>query len=201
MELIAQDEQICLPNGRILTTYAIPEIMENGNILWPCYDIWQHRYGSTLAQVMAWCQTITWTNVDLSSKVFCGIHLRPISQEVQMNLIQNMCSEITPLILLPHLPGATELTCFCHTPWPSGQSVNSFVPRLVPHPSSRNPPQESWYWHCMTTSGIVLSSRSYCQGVRPRSALWITATTRSYNIRVCVRLSQAPRDLLDCHIR
>ena len=30
-------------------------------------------------------QAITWTNVDLSSKVFCGIHLRSISQEVLMN--------------------------------------------------------------------------------------------------------------------
>ena len=30
-----------------------------------------------------------------SSKVFCGIHLRAVSQEVLMNLIHNMCSEIT----------------------------------------------------------------------------------------------------------
>ena len=30
-------------------------------------------------------QAITWTNVDASSKVFCGIHLSEISQEMHMN--------------------------------------------------------------------------------------------------------------------
>ena len=38
-------------------------------------------------------QAITWIDVDLSSKVFCGIHLRLISQEVVMNLICNLCLE------------------------------------------------------------------------------------------------------------
>ena len=33
---------------------------------------------------------ITWTDVDLSPKVFCSIHLRAISQEVLTNLIQNI---------------------------------------------------------------------------------------------------------------
>ena len=46
--------------------------------------------------------------VDLSSKVFCGIHLRAISQEALMNLICNICSEIT-ILKLVHLPGANEL--------------------------------------------------------------------------------------------
>ena len=40
-------------------------------------------------------QTITWTNADLSWKVFCGIHLRAISQEMLKNLIYNLCPEIT----------------------------------------------------------------------------------------------------------
>ena len=61
-------------------------------------------------------QAITWTNVDLSSKVFCGIHLRGISQEVLMNLIHNMWSEITPLELVPHLPAVNELDTGCTTP-------------------------------------------------------------------------------------
>ena len=31
-------------------------------------------------------QAITWNSVPLSSKVFCAIHLRVISQEVLMNI-------------------------------------------------------------------------------------------------------------------
>ena len=44
---------------------------------------------------MARYQAITATNVDLSLKVFCGIHLREILHEVLMNLIHNICLEIT----------------------------------------------------------------------------------------------------------
>ena len=40
-------------------------------------------------------QAITWTNADLSLKVSRGIHLKPIWQEVPMNLNRNMCLEIT----------------------------------------------------------------------------------------------------------
>ena len=53
-------------------------------------------------------ETITRTNVDLSSQVFCGIYLRAISQVVLINL--NMCSDITFLKLLPHLPGANDIS-------------------------------------------------------------------------------------------
>ena len=41
--------------------------------------------------------------------MFCCIHLRAIPQ-VLMHLICNMCSEITLLKLLPHLPGINELS-------------------------------------------------------------------------------------------
>ena len=34
---------------------------------------------------------ITWINIDLSSKVLCGIQLRAIWQEMPMNLTHNMC--------------------------------------------------------------------------------------------------------------
>ena len=62
--------------------------------------------------LVAWRHlAITWTNVDLSSKVIRDNHLRAISQEVLMNLIHDMCSEITLSKLLLHLPGANELTC------------------------------------------------------------------------------------------
>ena len=52
----------------------------------------QHRFRQWLS---AWQhQAITWTNVDLWSEVFFGIHLWAMSQEVDMYLIHNMCSEI-----------------------------------------------------------------------------------------------------------
>ena len=52
------------------------------------------RFGSTLVVVMACClpapsHYLNLFNVDLSSKVFCGIHLGAISQEELMDLIHN----------------------------------------------------------------------------------------------------------------
>ena len=47
-----------------------------------CLGAWRH-------------QGIIWTNPDLSLKVFDGIHLGAIVQEVLMNLIRNMCLVIT----------------------------------------------------------------------------------------------------------
>ena len=55
-----------------------------------------------------WQQAIIWTNVDLSSKVFYGIHMRAILHEMLMNLICNMYFQIT-FFKLPHLLGAKEL--------------------------------------------------------------------------------------------
>ena len=48
-------------------------------------------------------QAITWTNVDLSSKMFCGIHLRVISPGVLTNLIRNMWTKTTVYIYY-HIP-------------------------------------------------------------------------------------------------
>ena len=57
---------------------------------------------------MACClMTPSWTNFDSSPKVWCS--LRAISQ-VLMNLFHNMASEMKLFKLLPHLPGANELT-------------------------------------------------------------------------------------------
>ena len=50
-----------------------------------------------------------WTNVELSTDAFCGIHLGAFNQEVLKNFSSNWCSEITLIKLLPHLPGANEL--------------------------------------------------------------------------------------------
>ena len=53
---------------------------------------------------------ITWTNIDLLSMVFNSTNLEAILKIGLMNLICNMCAEISLLKeLLPHLPGATEL--------------------------------------------------------------------------------------------
>ena len=98
------------------------------NSLWPRDAMWPHRSVSILAQVMAWClkhQAITWTNIDVSTKVFCGIHLREISQML-INFFCKMCLEITLLKLIPQLPGANEFILkgcrmsgdlICHFEW------------------------------------------------------------------------------------
>ena len=63
-----------------------------------------------------WYQAITWTNVDTSSMVISGLHVRAISQEVLIKFMSNMMgSELTLLKLLPPLPGANELTKIKHT--------------------------------------------------------------------------------------
>ena len=41
--------------------------------------------------------------------MFCGIHLRLVSQEMLINFICKLCFEIMLLQLLPHLPGPNEL--------------------------------------------------------------------------------------------
>ena len=86
------------------------------NSLWPNATIWQHRTGSALAQVMAFCQAITWANVDLSLVRSCGIHLREISQEMLKTSILDMSLKMIDSKLQPHLPGAHELialVCCC----------------------------------------------------------------------------------------
>ena len=56
-----------------------------------------------------WDQAFAGTNADLSSKVFCGIHLMVISKEMRINFIRNMYWGVTLLKLLPHLPGSNKL--------------------------------------------------------------------------------------------
>ena len=53
--------------------------------------------------LLAWGhQAITWTNVDLPSKVFSGIHLSSNLQGVFLSFISDLWSEFTFLKLLPH---------------------------------------------------------------------------------------------------
>ena len=97
-----------------------PCTKRNSNVDWPwflCFDlyslwpkdaIWWHKFGSTLAQVMACClmapsQYLT-PNVDLSSVKLCGIHLMAIFTG---NADRGL--KITYLKWQPHLPGGNEL--------------------------------------------------------------------------------------------
>ena len=45
----------------------------------------------------------------LTVQVFCGIHQRVVSREVSNDLNRSMCSEITLLQQLPHIPSDNEL--------------------------------------------------------------------------------------------
>ena len=73
-------------------------------LLWPTDTIWRQRSRSTLAQVMACCLAASnhYFSQCFSSNMFsCMI---AISQEMLINLIRNMCSEISLLKPLSHLP-------------------------------------------------------------------------------------------------
>ena len=52
---------------------------------------------------------MTWTNVDLSSMEFCGIHLTTILQAAHEISVHGMSLKIKILKLWPHLAGANEL--------------------------------------------------------------------------------------------
>ena len=71
--------------------------------------IWQHRSGSTLAQVMAWCRQAPSYYLNQ-----CWLIVRSVLRQSPesnftrsvMNLIVNIC---LPMTLLKYLPGANEL--------------------------------------------------------------------------------------------
>ena len=79
-----------LGNGLVLNRWQAITQVNVDHILWrhlathwPSDAIWRYKSGLTLAQVMACCLAApsnTWTNVDWSSKVFCGIYLRAVLQ-------------------------------------------------------------------------------------------------------------------------
>ena len=55
-------------------------------------------------------QAITGNNVDQSSWRYCGIHVRPVSQEMLDAALPDMSLKIINLRLQPHLSGANEFT-------------------------------------------------------------------------------------------
>ena len=73
--------------SNVLNIDDMNESAQRWNALWTC--IWKF-----LSQCLA--PSHCWTKVDLSSKGFCGIHLRAILREV-------LCPKMTALRLLPYL--------------------------------------------------------------------------------------------------
>ena len=60
--------------------------------------VWWPRSGSTLAQEISPCPTVPshyLSQCGLIIKVLCGIQLGAVSQEMPVNFIHNICSEIT----------------------------------------------------------------------------------------------------------
>ena len=80
------------------------------NSLWPNDAIWRHRSMSTLTQVMACCQAITWTSVDSSSVRSSDIQLRATQPKIVHPSITKISLKITCLKFYLNLPGANELT-------------------------------------------------------------------------------------------
>ena len=71
------------------------------NTLCPSDAIWHHRPESALAQVMAWHQAITWTNVDTPLVRSWGIYLGVISQAVLKLLFCIMSLKISSNLMMP----------------------------------------------------------------------------------------------------
>ena len=44
------------------------------NSLWPCHTIWRYRFGSTLAQAMAWCLAALLFMILGHKQVLCRLH-------------------------------------------------------------------------------------------------------------------------------
>ena len=71
--------------GRYVSVFVFTKELRSihciaNNPLWPGDAICWHRFKPTLAWVIACCLkalSLTWTTIDLSSQMFCGIHLWP----------------------------------------------------------------------------------------------------------------------------
>ena len=83
------------------------------NSLWPSDAIWWQRFGSTVAQVMAWCCQAPSHYLNQCWFIITGVlwlsSIRPISQEVLKVSIHKPGLKITLRKLLPHLPGSNDL--------------------------------------------------------------------------------------------
>ena len=103
------------------------------NSLWPSDTIWQHRSGSTLAQVMACCLTAPNHYLNqcwriISEVQWRDIHIRAISQEMPQPSLTKICLKITCLKFHSNFPGGNELKCYV---WRSFDSKWGLMPGMV----------------------------------------------------------------------
>ena len=92
----AAEHAVC-KMGIILFRPQCFNYMISFNGLWLSDAIWDIDPGQYWSRkwLAAWQhQAIIWTNVDLSSNVFCGIHMRVISQLAFMNWMCKMRSDL-----------------------------------------------------------------------------------------------------------
>ena len=125
-----------IPRGSILSSYVMSPLsndVNSFNSLWPGGTIWQHRSGSTLAQVMACCLTAPnhdlnqcWLIINLNSS---HIHLRAISQEIPQPSITKINLKIAylnfPVLVRQHFyietgPCSLPVVAFLH--WGANQA-------------------------------------------------------------------------------
>ena len=101
--------------------------------LWSSDAIWWYKSGSAFPQVMACCLMVPshYLNQDLPSNVFCGIHLRAISQWVPKLQFCVISFKIVLVKLLPHLPGTCELTCLTVPTSPKAPQCGRVMMRLM----------------------------------------------------------------------
>ena len=85
-------------------------VLTNGGLVIPYGDKYQGQHWFRWWLVAWRHQAITWTNVDLSSVRFSGIHLRAISQEIPQPSITKIHLKITYSKFHSNFPGANELS-------------------------------------------------------------------------------------------
>ena len=70
-----------------------------GNSVWPSDAIWQHKPGSTLAEVMAYCMTapkpLSDPKLTFDFVRFCGIYMGAMTQRVPNILVCIMSFKVT----------------------------------------------------------------------------------------------------------
>ena len=85
--------------------------LQKVNSSWPIDAIWQHRSGSTLAQVMAWCLMAPSHYLNQCWFIISEVLWHSPGGNFMLKIpILNMSLKITNLRLQPHIPGTNELT-------------------------------------------------------------------------------------------
>ena len=127
---------------RIYASLVLNELTHCGLVTSCGIDLGQHWIKLWL---LGWChQAITWTNIDLPSKVFSGIHLRAI-HNCPWTLSMGCVWRLHIVKLLLYLPGANVLTLNMRGPSYLGltRSISwLLMPWLLTSPGHQQP----WYW-------------------------------------------------------